>query len=462
MTGLELRQLVGTVARAAQTNPTRERGHTNPTRERGYTNPTRQRGLLPLLLLTVHLLNSSAANAQDLLPGEMPVEFGRKMVDPDRFPTVRELMERVDRPDQSAAVVFRFYEDRHNHYAPQWSSDGRALALLRSDVDAHTSKIVLLPSLDAESPTVLYPESASYDHMFTWSASGGHAFAFASTNEPSEFENLYLAALRDKPSPKRVTSGPGVKANPSLWIEGRQGQLFFSQAGKLQSLNVEIERPSDEQRGPPLGEGTEASLSPDGRTLVWIERTPVGTTQFSYAMKLRDLPRNTDQRLATPPGTILRNPTWSPDGRNIAFYARSVQQPIWKLYVITAPVRIRSTPARRGNGNNEDEVIVGAGQPTVVAQDVRVEEHFQNFGPSWDPRGDRLWFFGRTADQEYYPLRWTHIDGRAGGQVGYPRRLTTGLDVAVNPNRALRAIAFCAIEDLHQDVIVMLLSHEPE
>jgi hypothetical protein len=36
------------------------------------------------------------------------------------------------------------------------------------------------------------------------------------------------------------------------------------------------------------------------------------------------------------------------------------------------------------------------------------------------------------------------------------------LDVAVNPNPALRAIAFCAIEDLHQDVIVMILSHEPE
>jgi hypothetical protein len=99
---------------------------------------------------------------------------------------------------------------------------------------------------------------------------------------------------------------------------------------------------------------------------------------------------------------------------------------------------------------------------TLVAQDVRVEEHFQNFGPSWDPNGDRLWFFGKAADQEYYPLRWATADGSRSGQVGYPRRLTTGLDVAVNPDPSLRAIAFCAIEDLHQDVIVMILSHEPE
>ena len=101
-------------------------------------------------------------------------------------------------------------------------------------------------------------------------------------------------------------------------------------------------------------------------------------------------------------------------------------------------------------------------QAIPIAQDVRVEEHFQNFRPSWDPRGDRLWFFGRADEQEYYPLRWVTVDGSKTGQVGYPRKLTTGLDVAVNPNAALRAIAFCAIEDLSQDVIVLILSHETE
>jgi Tol biopolymer transport system component len=159
---------------------------------------------------------------------------------------------------------------------------------------------------------------------------------------------------------------------------------------------------------------------------------------------------------------MLRNPVWSPDGRHIAFYARPMQQPSWRLYVLLAPARVRQQPPP--GQNREDDEIVGVALPqaTLVAQDVRVEEHFQNFGPSWDPRGDRVWFFGRAADQEYYPLRWAHLDGRRNGQVGYPRRLTTGLDVAVNPNPALRAVAFCAIEDLHQDVIVMIMSHEPE
>jgi Tol biopolymer transport system component len=399
-------------------------------------------------LLAACLTTSSPA--QDLLPGEMPVKFGRKMVEPDRFPTVRELMDRLDKPEQAPAIVFRFYEDRHNHYAPQWSPDGRALSVLRSDIEAHTSKIVILPSLDAETPVVLYPESVSYDHMFAWSVSGGRAFAFASTNEPAEQENLHVASLKNKPQPKRVTSGPGVKASPSLWVEGPQGQLFFSHAGKLAKLDVDIERPGDGKPGPPLGDGVEASLSPDGQWLVWTERIQLAGNQNNYSLKVRDLERSSDQRLASLPGMLLRNPTWSPDGRQIAFYARPMLQTSWRLYVVPAPSRLAIQQAAGSTG------------PAIVAQDVRVEEHFQNFGPSWDPRGNRLWFFGRAAEQEYYPLRWATLDGRRTGEVGYPRRLTTGLDVAVNPNPALRAVAFCAIEDLHQDVIVMILSHEPE
>jgi hypothetical protein len=408
------------------------------------------------------LLAPSNAFAQELLPGEMPVEFGRKMVEPDRFPTVRELMDRLERPEQTVALGFRFYEDRHNHYAPQWSLDGRALALLRSDVEAHTSKIVVLPSLDAVNPVVLYPESASYDHMFTWSASGGRAFAFASTNEPAEHENLHLSSLRDRPQSKRVTSGPGVKANPSLWLDGSQGQLFFSHAGKLQSVTVEVERPAGDNPALPVGEGTEANLSPNGQWLVWVERIQAGAAQVNYSMNLRDLTRNTDQRLPMPPGLLLRNPVWSPDGRHVAFYARPMLQPSWRLYVQAIPA-VRNAISSAAKSDSDDQTItIPAGPPILIAQDVRVEEHFQNFGPSWDPRGDRLWFFGRADDQEYYPLRWVSIDGRRNGQVGYPRRLTTGLDVAVNPNPSLRAIAFCAIEDLHQDVVVIILSHEPE
>ncbi len=414
--------------------------------------------------MLVILVTTATAVGQELLPGELPVEFGREMVEPDRFPTLRELMTKLEKPEMGPAVVFRFYGDKHNHYAPQWSPEGRALSVLRSDIDAHTSKIVIMPSLDAEKPMRLYPGSDSYDHMFAWSASGGRAFAFSSTNEPAELENLHLASLTsgDEPRPKRVTSGPGVKTNPSLWLDGTRGKLFFSLAGKLETVHVNLDDAGADKPGQPIGDGTEASWSPDGQWLVWTERTQLNASQSSFSLKLRDVVRGTDQRIFAMPGSLLRNPTWSPDGRQIALYGRPAQQTSWRLYVLPAPSRLAFQQPGDERAGGAERPAPSPTKPTIVAQDVRVEEHFQNFGPSWDPRGDRLWFFSRAEEQEYYPLRWATTDGLRRGEVSYPRKLTTGLDVAVNPNPSLRAIAFCAIEDLHQDVIVMILNHEPK
>ncbi len=409
----------------------------------------------------VVLLLAARVQAQDLLPGEMRVDFGRELVEPKEFPTLRELVERIGKPEQGPAIVFRFYGDQHNHYAPQWSHDGRALAVLRSDIEAHTSKIVMLPGLAADQPMVLYADSASYDHMFAWSSSGGRTFAFASTNEPSEMENVHVAALAGEPRPQRVTSGPGVKSNPALWTDGTEAQLFFSLAGKLQSRRINLEQPAPDDRGQPLGDGTEAVWSPDGKWLAWTERIQLSANQSNYALKIRDRARQLDQRLFGLPGMLVRSPAWSPDGGHLAFYARPVLSTSWRLYVAPAPAGVGFQQGDEPPAGGE-VAGGGVGRAKLVAQDVRVEEHFQNFGPSWDPRGDRLWFFAKADDQEYYPLHWATLDGGRRGQVGYPRRLTTGLDVAVNPDPKLRAIAFCAIEDLRQDVIVMILAHEPE
>jgi hypothetical protein len=275
-------------------------------------------------------------------------------------------------------------------------------------------------------------------------------------------ENLHLASLVGQVQPKRVTSGPGVKSNPALWTEGNLGRLFFSAAGKLESLALDLDRLAEAKAGPPVGQGTEASWSPDGHSVVWTERSQVSATQSNFALKLRDVVNQTDTRLFALPGMMLRNPACSPDGRHIAFYARPLLQPSWRLYVIPAPRRLGFAERAGDPAGGELPAATASNTATLVAQDVRVEEHFQNVGPSWDPRGDRLWFFSRAEEQEYYPLRWTMLDGARRGEVGYPRKLTTGLDVAVNPNMNLRTIAFCAIENLSQDVIVLVLSHENE
>src|SRR5207247_2562180 len=120
-------------------------------------------------------------------------------------------------------------------------------------------------------------------------------------------------------------------------------------------------------------------------------------TESSFSLKLRDVVHQSDQRILAPQGMMLRNPAWSPDGRHIAFYARPLLQPSWRLYVVAAPSRL-AFQKPRDDGGVTGELIgaVRANQAVLAAQDVRVEEHFQNFGPSWDPRSDRLWFFGRA------------------------------------------------------------------
>jgi hypothetical protein len=399
------------------------------------------------------------ATAQDLLPGEMQIEFSRELVEPARFPTLRELSDHLAQPEQSAALAFRFYRDRHNHFAPQWSPDGRALSVLRSDIEAHTSKIVLFPALDATRPMPLYGDSDSYDHMFAWANDGSRTFVFASTNEPSEQENLHLAALGEPIRPARITAGPGVKTHPSMWLDGGRGRILYNASGKLCQLQVELS-----QAGPaaaePLLDGTEARWAPQGRLIAWIERHDLGASLSSSALKLRDGERGVDRRLFAQPGVVVRNPTWSPDGHWIAFYARPARQPVWRLYVVSSSTHGAAEPDPKDDRPAAAQ-FGGSSKAILIAQDVRAEEHFLNFGPAWGPRSDQLWFFTKAQDQEYYPLRWASLDGQASGEVAYPRKLTTGLDVAVNPDPNRRALAFCAIEDLSQDVLVLLLSHEP-
>lgn len=403
------------------------------------------------LLIAVAWL--STASAQDLLPGEMPVAFSRELVEPREFPSVRQLMQRLARPEQSSAITFRYYHDQHNHYAPQWSPDGRSFSVLRSDIEAHTSKVLVFPGVAETRPQVLFAESDSYDHMFAW-GSRPPTFVFASTNEPSEQENLYLGNPSDVKKTRRLTRGPGVKANPSLWLASNNGRLLFNQSGKICQVDVDADDAREPGEPRQFQDGTEARWSPDGKLFAWVERHDLGGSLASTTLRLRDVQRASDQPLYAQPGSVVRNPAWSPDQRWIAFYARPAQSPAWSLYVV--PV-----PSTRRDGETDSGIMAFAtGRNAVqLASDVRIEEHFQNFGPAWSPASDRLWYFGKAADQEYYPLRWTATDGRNGGEVAYPRRLTTGLDVAVHPDASRRSLVFCAIEDLSQDVVALLLAH---
>jgi len=396
------------------------------------------------------LVCSASFGEEGLLPGELPVDFGRELIGRSKFPTLRELVQIINKPEHVPALLFRFYGDQHNYYAPAWSRNGYALAALRSDIEAHTSKIVVFSNLKAQTAEIVYEAKPSYDHMIAWDVSGKPIFAFASTNERGRNENIHFGEIRGiKLYGYRVTKGPEPKRHPSLWL-GNSPALLYASENKVISAGI-ASRSLQITEGKTIGTGNEACWSADGEWFLWVRRLYISETYSKEWLIAARRHLNLQLRIFSREDTLIRNPTWSPSGRYVAFYLRKSNEPGWKL----ATLRLPGSLDKRDTGPKQEEAEL----PLAVIARVKAQEHFRNFGPTWDPRGDRLWYFTTTGEQEYYPLHWSSADGGTKGVVHYPSSLSAATDVAVNPNPKIRAIAFCAVRDLSQEIFIIVPNH---
>jgi len=387
--------------------------------------------------IAVVMLAHSAAvaladNPPALLPGEQPITLGRPLVGASRLPTLQEIEQSVRQAEVRPLVLFRLHGDRHNHYAPAWSADGRSLVCLRADIDERTCKVLIYPALSQEQPAALYDESLTYEHMPAWSSGSRSLLAFSSNRGDDREENIHV--WEPGAEPRAVTNGPGSKVLPQLLTDSGVPQLLFRRVNEFELLTIQAAGPAASPRS--LGSADEMRLSPNGDSVAVISAVDVQSR--GQMLSVRNLTTQRNLRLISEPGRLLRNPVWSPDGRWIALWSRGTDSLEWELWSAGAD---------------------GQSAPRKLRDGVRVQEDFRHVGPAWSPDARRIWFTLSRGDQSYYPLHWTSPDGSAQAHLDYDRSLTTTLDLTCCPHPEAAALSFVAVAERSLDVYVMLLNH---
>ena len=389
--------------------------------------------ILSSLGLSSFVIPFAQAQDADLLPGELRITLGRELIGATRLPTLREIEKAVREPDVQPVAVFRLHGDRHNHYAPAWSEDGRSLVALRADIDARTCKIVLFADLHQPEPLTLYDDTASYEHMPSWNAGLASRLAFSSNRAGDQQEQIHL--WEPSAVPLAVTTGPGSKVFPQLRMTGGQSHVLFRRVDQFELLPLTADR-TGTPRGQGLGEADEMRFAPNGEKIAVIRSTSGEGSSQELLLRERMTPR--EVRLVAEPGRLLRSPRWSPDGRWLAFWSRAKEGRDWELWTVNVA---QDQPAgRRATG-------------------VRVQEDFRHVGPAWSMDSQRVWFTAAQAEQSHYPLQWLSPDGSRRGQVEYARSLTTAIDVSSCPSSPSPALSFSAVERRSLELFVMLLNH---
>jgi hypothetical protein len=380
-------------------------------------------------------LAGGEARGQRLLPGEFgDIDLGRPLLEPRRFPTVQELRAAVRAEPIATVVMLKLFSDGNNNYLPVWSQDGQRLAFQQTELQTRASRLLVFQSLAQPKPDVLPAPQGSRDAMFRWGINAPGSFVFSRMAPQGGDRKLYFAAADGESRPCSTAGGAAIfpslyRRTDGIW------RLVYEAGGAIWHEAWDDHGPVDELRS--LVAGAAPRWSSDGQRLVFVQRSsPAGQPQVA----LFHLAKNEVLPLPTPPAAAVRSPTWSPNESHVAFYFRvSGEGRPWQIHVCSVQPDL---------------------QGITLASDVIVNPDFDSEGPSWEPSGDRVWFFSNGhRRQAYYPL--VAIPA-AGGQpliVDYPACCTTPTDLAVNPVTAVPELAIAAHDGLPLDLYVLFLNH---
>lgn len=339
-----------------------------------------------------------------------------------------------------------------NDSSPSWALSGSLLAFERAEeskreiVIAHADGTIvknvyyqtdeddlglgaLLPGLGV---------SVSYNSGIAWSGNDDQ-FVFMSNAGEGNYD-LYLGTMESK-SVLRLTSDPQKDGQPSWSPTGGQVVFVSGRNGGAQLFLMDVASRRTDRISPGVKSYLYPRWSPDGKRIAAI----YGDNENHDIVVLDGLPATSDKAMVAAPKerTLTTwqyddlSPSWSPDGKHIAFYSNYNAEgdpKIWSLLVVDTD----------GSSPTEGERLVAR----VVAYNVLPDV---SSGPAWFPDSARIAYV-RNDKQDYSPIYVVDVNTHKGA------RLETG--TSINHDLAVSSagvIAFRAQVDQWDQVFLAKL-----
>jgi len=294
-------------------------------------------------------------------------------------------------------------EAAYFHTDPAWSPDGRTIAFVKDSGGGSATEIWLAP-VDGGEPRQLTREAEGiFSSSPAWTPDS--RWIVYSSNRGGTQNIWRLPSAGGEP--ERLTAGPGDDDDPHVASDGRR--IVFGISKSLNGLFT-FDRTAQSERiiltdavaalwGP--------SFSPDGRSIAYTRIDPAGPRTLFVAGADGGSPRQ-----LTTPGVSALRPRWSPDGATIAFCSF-------------------------GKGDNDIMLIPAAGGDARRLGEAEDDECW----PTWSPDGKEI-VYARTEDDKTFLYRLPAAGGVpvrvSGVSLTLPDFSPDGSSLAVARNRSFR------------------------